>query len=200
MQFDDEDRGFSFMNDGPLDMRMDTSVSVSAKDIIAEMSEKELGVIFRDLGEERLWRNAAKAITKARAKKPIKTTNQLKEVVEEVIPRRGKTHPATKVFQAIRMYVNKELESIEKSIKKALSSLAPEGRVSVISFHSLEDRLVKNIFRNAATPMKDLRGMNISPAMIRVITKKPIPCSKGEMKRNRRARSAKLRVAEKLSR
>ena len=200
MQFDDEDRGFSFMNDGPLDMRMDTSVSLSAKDIIAEMSEKELGVIFRDLGEERLWRSAAKAITKARAKKPINTTNDLKEVVEEVIPRRGRTHPATKVFQAIRMYVNKELESIEKSIKKALSSLAPEGRVSVISFHSLEDRIVKNIFRNAATPLKDLRGMNISAAKIRVITKKPIPCSRGEMKRNRRARSAKLRVAEKLSR
>lgn len=198
MQFDDEERGFSFMNDGPLDMRMDDTVKVSAKDIIAEMSEKELGVIFRDLGEERLWRNAARAITQARKRKPIETTKELKDVVEEVIPRRGKTHPATKIFQAIRMYVNKELESIEDSLKKALKALAPEGRVSVISFHSLEDRIVKNIFRSASQPMKDLRGMNISPAKIRVITKKPIPCSKGEMKRNRRARSAKLRVAEKL--
>ena len=200
MQIDDDERGFSFMKDGPLDMRMDDTVAVSAKDIIAEMSEKELGVIFKDLGEERLWRHAAKAITQARQKKPIQTTRELKEVVEQVIPRRGKTHPATKIFQAIRMYVNKELESIEGSLKKALHALAPEGRVSVLSFHSLEDRIVKNIFRSASEPMKDLRGMNISEAKIRVITKKPIPCSRGEMKRNRRARSAKLRVAERISR
>jgi 16S rRNA (cytosine1402-N4)-methyltransferase len=162
------------------------------------MSEKELGVMFKDLGEERLWRNAAQAITKARRKRPIVTTSQLKEVIEEVIPRTGKTHPATKIFQAIRMYVNKELESIEKSLKEALKVLAPHGRVSVISFHSLEDRIVKNIFRSASLPMKDLRGMNISPAKIKVITKKPIACSKEEMRKNRRARSAKLRVAEKL--
>lgn len=197
MQFDDGDRGFSFMNDGPLDMRMDTDMKLSAKDIIAEMSEKELGVIFKDLGEERLWRNAARAITSARKRKPIVTTKQLKEIVEEAIPRRGKIHPATKVFQAIRMYVNKELDSIEKSIKEALGSLSPNGRVSVISFHSLEDRIVKNIFRSASLPMKDLRGMNISPAKIRLITKKPIACSREESRRNKRARSAKLRVAEK---
>jgi 16S rRNA (cytosine1402-N4)-methyltransferase len=198
MQFDEEGRGFSFMKEGPLDMRMDTNIKISAKDIIAEMSEKELGVMFKDLGEERLWRNAAQAITKARRKRPIVTTSQLKEVIEEVIPRTGKTHPATKIFQAIRMYVNKELESIEKSLKEALKVLAPHGRVSVISFHSLEDRIVKNIFRSASLPMKDLRGMNISPAKIKVITKKPIACSKEEMRKNRRARSAKLRVAEKL--
>ncbi len=197
MQFDDEDRGFSFMKDGPLDMRMDKETQVSAKDIIAKMSEKELGVIFKDLGEERLWRHAAKAITKARQKKPIETTAQLKEVVEEVIPRRGKTHPATKVFQAIRMYVNKELESIEQSLKDALKHLAPGGRVSVLSFHSLEDRIVKNIFRSAAEPLRDLRGMKISAAKIQVITKKPIAPTRLESKRNRRARSAKLRVAEK---
>ena len=197
MQFDDEDRGFSFMNEGPLDMRMDSDTKISAKEIIAEMSEKELGVMFKDLGEERLWRNAAKAITKARKKKAIVTTTQLKEVIEEVIPRRGKTHPATKIFQAIRMYVNKELESIEKSLKDAMNHLAPNGRVSVLSFHSLEDRIVKNIFRSAAEPMRDLRGMRISAAKIQVITKKPIACSRSEMKRNRRARSAKLRVAEK---
>ena len=198
MQFDEEDRGFSIMKDGPLDMRMDTSVQMSAKDIIAEMSEKELGVIFKDLGEERLWKNAAAAITKARRRRPILTTGQLKEVIEEVIPRTGKTHPATKIFQAIRMYVNKELESIEVSLKKAMQVLAPEGRVSVISFHSLEDRIVKNIFRSAAQPIRDLRGMDISAAKIKLITKKPIACSREEMKKNRRARSAKLRVAEKL--
>jgi 16S rRNA (cytosine1402-N4)-methyltransferase len=198
MQFDEEDRGFSFMNDGPLDMRMDTTATLTAKDIIAEMSEKELGVIFKDLGEERLWRNAAAAITKARRKKPIETTKQLKEVIEDVIPRHGKTHPATKIFQAIRMYVNKELDAIEISLKKAMKVLAPSGRVSVLSFHSLEDRIVKNIFRSASLPVRDLRGMNISAASIKVITKKPIACSKGEMMRNRRARSAKLRVAEKI--
>ncbi|MCH9618668.1 MAG: Ribosomal RNA small subunit methyltransferase H [Chlamydiia bacterium] len=198
MQFDDGERGFSFMNDGPLDMRMDKETSISAKDIIAEMSEKELGVIFKDLGEERLWRHAAKAITTARRKKPIVTTKQLKEVVETVVPRRGKTHPATKIFQAIRMYVNKELESIEESLKQAMKHLAPNGRVSVLSFHSLEDRIVKNIFRSASQPIKNLRGMNISAAKIKVITKKPIPCGRTEMKKNRRARSAKLRVAEKL--
>lgn len=198
MQFDEEDRGFSIMKDGPLDMRMDTNTQISAKEIIAEMSEKELGVMFKDLGEERLWRNAAKAITQARRRKPIVTTGQLKEVVEEVIPRRGKTHPATKIFQAIRMYVNSELDSIEVSLKKALKVLAPHGRVSVLSFHSLEDRIVKNIFRSASQPMKDLRGMNISAAKIKLITKKPIACGRTEMKKNRRARSAKLRVAEKL--
>lgn len=198
MQFDEGKRGFSFQNDGPLDMRMDTSTGISAKEIIAEMSEKELGVIFRDLGEERLWRKAAKAITTARRKKPIQTTKELKEVVEEVIPRRGKTHPATKIFQAIRMYVNKELESIEVSLKKAFQQMSPNGRVSVLSFHSLEDRIVKNIFRSAAEPMRNLRGMKISPAKIKVITKKPIPASRNEIRRNRRSRSAKLRVAEKL--
>lgn len=197
MQFDDGERGFSFMNDGPLDMRMDKDTSISAKDIIAEMSEKELGVIFKDLGEERLWKHAAKAITTARQKKAIVTTKQLKEVVETVIPRRGKTHPATKIFQAIRMYVNKELESIETSLKQAMKHLAPGGRVSVLSFHSLEDRIVKNIFRSASLPIKNLRGMDISAAKIKVITKKPIPCGHVESKRNRRARSAKLRVAEK---
>ncbi len=198
MQFDEEGRGFSIMKDGPLDMRMDTSVQMSAKDIIAEMSEKELGVIFKDLGEERLWKNAAQAITRARRRRPILTTGQLKEVIEEVIPRTGKTHPATKIFQAIRMYVNKELESIEVSLKKAMQVLAPHGRVSVISFHSLEDRIVKNIFRDASQPIRDLRGMDISAAKIKLITKKPIACSREEMKKNRRARSAKLRVAEKL--
>ncbi len=198
MQFDEEGRGFSIMKDGPLDMRMDTNLHISAKEIIAEMSEKELGVMFKDLGEERLWKNAAAAITKARKRKPIATTHQLKEVIEEVIPRRGKTHPATKIFQAIRMYVNKELESIEISLKKAMQVLAPNGRVSVLSFHSLEDRIVKNIFKSASLPMKDLQGMNISAAKIRLITKKPIPCTFEEMKKNRRARSAKLRVAEKL--
>jgi 16S rRNA (cytosine1402-N4)-methyltransferase len=198
MQFDDGKRGFSFMNDGPLDMRMDESASISAKDIIAEMSEMELGVIFRDLGEERLWKKAAKAITIARKKSPIKTTKELKEVVEEVIPRSGKTHPATKIFQAIRMYVNKELESIEESVKKALAQLSPGGRISVLSFHSLEDRLVKNLFRSASEPIRNLRGMQISAAKVKVITKKPIAPDQGEIKRNRRARSAKLRVAEKL--
>jgi 16S rRNA (cytosine1402-N4)-methyltransferase len=179
-------------------MRMDESASISAKDIIAEMSEMELGVIFRDLGEERLWKKAAKAITIARKKSPIKTTKELKEVVEEVIPRSGKTHPATKIFQAIRMYVNKELESIEESVKKALAQLSPGGRISVLSFHSLEDRLVKNLFRSASEPIRNLRGMQISAAKVKVITKKPIAPDQGEIKRNRRARSAKLRVAEKL--
>ena len=146
-----------------------------------------------------MWRKAAKAITTARRKNPIKTTGQLKEVVEEAIPRRGKTHPATKVFQAIRMYVNKELDSIEDAIKQALKNLAPEGRVTAISFHSLEDRIVKNIFKSASEPIRNLRGMKIAPSKIRVLTKKPVPCSLKESRKNRRARSAKLRTVEKMT-
>lgn len=196
MQFDEEDRGFSIMNDGPLDMRMDKTTSLTAKDLVNDMSEKELGVMFKDLGEERLWRKAAKAISETRQKKEIKTTKELKDVVESVIPRRGKTHPATKIFQALRMYLNKELESIEESILKAFKTVSPKGRITIISFHSLEDRLVKNLFKKIAEDTKDFRGMTVEKSKFKVVTKKPIACSKREMRRNRRARSAKVRVVE----
>lgn len=197
MQFDQDVRGFSFQKEGPLDMKMDPTNPVSAKEVVNELSEQELGTIFRDLGEERLWRKGAKAIIEARRKKPIETTTELSSIIEKAIPRSKKIHPATKIFQAIRIYVNKELESIEGSLKKAIQVLAPGGRIGVLTFHSLEDRIVKNIFREASQPLKNMAGKKISAAQLKNLTKKPIAPSLKEIRRNRRSRSAKLRFAEK---
>lgn len=196
MQFDEGERGFSFQKDGPLDMRMDPSDPVTARKVVNELSEKELGDLIKTFGEERLWRKGARAIIEARQKKPIETTRELANVVERVIPRHGKTHPATKIFQAIRIYVNKELESIEGSLKKAIKHLNPGGKVGVLSFHSLEDRIVKNVFREASQPIKNLQGKRISESMIENLTKKPLVPSRTERRLNRRARSAKLRFCE----
>lgn len=197
MQFDQDSRGFSFQKDGPLDMRMDPTNPVSAKEVVNELSEEELGTIIRDLGEDKFWRKSARAIVEARKRKPIETTKELSNAIEKDIPGRTKIHPSTKIFQALRIYVNKELESIEASIKKAIDLLAPGGRIGVLSFHSLEDRIVKNIFRDAATPLKNLEGRKISEPVLRNLTKKPLIPSLNEIRMNRRSRSAKLRFAEK---
>lgn len=197
MQFDEESRGFSFQKEGPLDMRMDRTSTLTAFDVVNHSSEMELGTIFRDLGEEKLWRKGAKAIIEARKKKPIETTKDLSEAIEKTIHRVGKTHPATKIFQAIRIYVNKELETIEGSLKKAIHLLAPGGKIGVLSFHSLEDRIVKNVFRAASQPLKNLHGKVLSQSVIENLTKKPIVPTRKEIKINRRSRSAKLRFAEK---
>jgi len=197
MQFDEDSRVFSFQKEGPLDMRMDSTAPVTAFDVVNKCSEGELGSMLRDLGEERLWRKGAKAIVEARKKKTILTTKDLSNVIEKSIRRVGKTHPATKIFQAIRIYVNKELETIEGSIKKAIHLLAPGGKVGVLSFHSLEDRIVKNVFRAAALPTKNLNGKVLSESVIENLTKKPICPTRKEIKINRRSRSAKLRFAKK---
>jgi 16S rRNA (cytosine1402-N4)-methyltransferase len=194
MQFDEDFRGFSFQKEGVLDMRMDPTSDITAKDVVNDFSEEELGTMFRDLGEERFWRRGARAIVDARKKKEIETTTELSSVIEKAIPRKGAIHPATRIFQAIRIYINKELESIEGSLKKAIDVLAPGGKIGVLSFHSLEDRIVKNVFRDAA---KSIKGIDKAP-ILEIITKKPRIPTFSERRINRRSRSAKLRFAEKI--
>ncbi len=202
MQLDQRERGFSFKKDAALDMRMDTTSSLTAEEVVNTYSEQELGKLFRELGEEPKWKRAAKAIVRSRRKKPIRSTTDLAEVVSESVgynPRK-KIHPATLVFQALRMCVNKELESIQTGIQKAMEKLAPQGKIGVLSFHSLEDRLVKNLLRSASLPINEIVGnkeKHYEP-MMRLLTKKPIVPSKEEISKNPRARSAKLRFAQKL--
>ena len=185
MQLDTPARGFSFSKEGPLDMRMDPDQDLTAEEIVNSWPEKELARIFKEWGEEKKWRQAAKAIVEARRKKPIKTTLQLVEVVKPVLGKGWKIHPATLVFQAIRIAVNREIAVLQETLPHAIELLAPGGRLAVISFHSLEDRVVKNIFRDAA---KEKRVV--------LITKKPWTADWDEVRGNPRARSAKLRVVQ----
>ncbi len=176
-------RGFSFMKDEFLDMRFDLeSGEPTAGEIINSLNEKELTDIFWKYGEERSSRRVAKEIVEKRRKKRIKTTFELAEIVENVIPRRGKIHPATKVFQALRIYVNDELGNLERLLGNLNNILAEGGRAAIISYHSLEDRLVKNYFRDMARS-----------GQAEILTKKPIAPSQEEIKNNQRSRSAKLR-------
>ncbi|SNR85713.1 16S rRNA (cytosine(1402)-N(4))-methyltransferase RsmH [Desulfurobacterium atlanticum] len=183
------DRGFSFWKDDFLDMRMDRTQKLTAEKVVNTLSERELADIIFKYGEERFARKIAREIVKRRKIKPIRTTAELAKIVEEVIPKRlwagRKKHPATKTFQAIRIYVNKEFESIEEGIPKAVERLKEGGRIVVITFHSLEDRIVKNILKSR----EDLK----------IVTKKPILPSDEEIKTNSAARSAKLRAGEKIN-
>jgi 16S rRNA (cytosine1402-N4)-methyltransferase len=201
MQLDQSKRGFSFSKEGPLDMRMDASEELTAKKVVNSWPEKKLADLFRDMGEEPRWRQAAKAIVQARAKKPIETTTELAHVLSEAVGGgKKRLHPATLVFQALRICVNKELESIQQGLQKALHFLSSQGRIGVISFHSLEDRIVKCLFKDAAKKvqeMADQKEKHLFP-MIEILTKKPLVCSKKEERENPRARSAKLRFAEKI--
>ncbi len=200
MQLDQGKRGFSFMKEGPLDMRMDQTSDLTAKKIVNTWPEKRLGMLFKEYGEEPKWRQAAKAIVKARGKKSIDTTLELSAIIQEAIsfrPRK-RIHPATLIFQALRMCVNRELESVQEGLQKAIKYLRPNGKVGALSFHSLEDRIVKNVFREASKPIRkiiDNRKTEYEP-LLKVLTKKPVPCSFKESKKNPRARSAKLRFAQ----
>jgi len=182
------ERGFTYWKEQPLDMRMDKRQKLTAKDVVNEFSEKELAEIIFKYGEERFAKKIAREIVRRRKEKPIETTLELAQIVENVIPKRlwagRKKHPAMKTFQAIRIFVNKELEEIKEGIPKAAEFLSPFGRLVVITFHSLEDRLVKGIFRN----LKSLK----------VLTKKPVLPSDEEVRENPAARSAKLRAGERL--
>lgn len=203
MQLDRPEKGFSFMREGPLDMRMDPYESIAAADIVNTWSEKELGRIFREFGEEKQWRVAAKAIVDARGKKPITTTQELVSVLSPYFSWRKKgVNPLTLIFQALRICVNKELEVLEQALPKAIDLLAPGGRLAVISFHSLEDRIVKNAFRFAADDKYDTSGIGgvflDKEPTVKLVTRKPIVPSEEEMKKNPRSRSAKLRVVEKI--
>jgi 16S rRNA (cytosine1402-N4)-methyltransferase len=199
MQVDTAERGFSFLADGPLDMRFDPSNPLTAGEIVNSWAEDELADVLFRYGEERASRRIARAIQRAR---PIKGTRQLAGIIEKAIGRHGSHHPATQTFQALRIAVNGELESLEKTLPLAVQALRPGGRLAVISFHSLEDRLVKNYFRQES---KDCICPPPQPACtcghkasILEITRRPITPAEDEINRNSRARSAKLRVAEKL--
>ena len=181
---DDASRGFSFMKDGPLDMRYDTRQELSAEVIVNTWTREDLTSILRRLGEEPRSAIIAKAIVDARREMRIDTTYQLAEIVASVVHRSGKIHPATKTFQALRIVVNDELGEVERGLVAALAKLNSGGRCAVITFHSLEDRLVKNLFKTQAG--------------LKPITKKPIVATEIEMKANSRSRSAKLRIVEKI--
>lgn len=184
-QFDTAERGFSFRQEADLDMRMDRRQSLTAGEIINHWDEKELADIFYKYGEERLSRRIAKAIVERR---PLQTTTELADAIAQNVPRQyryGRIHPATRVFQALRIVVNQELASLETFLELAPNWLKLDGKIGIISFHSLEDRIVKHTLRN-------------SP-LLRVITKKPIIPQEDELASNPRSRSAKLRIAEKVS-
>ncbi len=188
-QLIDGKRGFSFQSEGPLDMRMDRTGGKPASKLVNTLSQGELEGILRMYGEGRWARRIARAIVRHRQKTPIATTSQLRDIISSAVlkpPRR--IHPATKAFQAIRIAVNDELNNLEKVIRDGIPLVKSGGRLCIISFHSLEDRIVKTTFRQHER----------SPQLITIITKKPICSSKGEVSANPRARSAKLRVAERV--
>jgi 16S rRNA (cytosine1402-N4)-methyltransferase len=187
MQFRDMTRGFSFSSDEPLDMRMDRSQRLTAEGIVNTWPEKELERVLKEYGEERLAPKIALAIRTYRAKKRITTCRELAAIVSAVYKSRGRQHPATKTFQALRIAVNDELNEITKGLEASLDLLKSRGRLCAISYHSLEDRTVKNFMRNAGRE-----------GLVHVITKKPVTPSPDEIRANASARSAKLRGAERL--
>jgi len=200
MQFDTPERGFSFLHDAPLDMRFGPQALQTAADLVNKYSEQELADLIYQNGEERGSRKIARAILRAR---PIHTTRELVAVIESVSPRRGnRVHPATRTFQALRIAVNEELDSIEAILPQVIAALNVGGRLAVISFHSLEDRLVKDFFREQSRDLVNPPYEQIyeveRKATLKEVNRKPIMPSEDEIKSNPRARSAKLRVAEKL--
>ncbi len=196
-QIDQSSRGFSFEAEGPLDMRMDTTQEITAEKIVNSYSERELADILYKYGEERASRKIAKAIVNYRNSKPIKTTTELAKIINDCITHKTKINPATRSFQALRIEVNNELKALEKLLQNGPTKLSSGGRMAVISFHSLEDRMVKQAFKRLATPVRDDFGQIVSEAEYRIVTKKPIKGSEFD-KTNPRARSAKLRVVEKI--
>ena len=199
MQLDEPERGFSFRNDGPLDMRMGGE-GVSAADLVNAASERDLATIIATLGEERFARSVARAIVKARAEQAITTTRQLAEVVASVVRSHpGELHPATRTFQALRMFVNDELGELARGLTAAERMLKAGGRLAVISFHSLEDRIVKTFFaergRVRAGSRHQPEAAHAAPSFS-ILTRKPVVADDDEVSRNPRSRSAKLRAAE----
>ena len=203
-QLDNAERGFSYREDAPLDMRMNREQKQTARDIVNNYSEMELFHIIRDYGEDSFAKNIAKHIVMARNEKPIETTFELNEIIKAAIPakvRKNTGHPSKKTFQAIRIELNNELGVLENSIDKMIELLNPGGRLSIITFHSLEDRIVKNIFRRNMNPCTCPPEFPVcvcgKKPTGRVITRKPIVPSCEELEMNKRAKSSKLRVFEK---
>ncbi|MBF8377558.1 16S rRNA (cytosine(1402)-N(4))-methyltransferase RsmH [Alicyclobacillus mali] len=204
-QFDLPERGFSYWHEGPLDMRMDRHRPLTAREIVNTWDERELARILREYGEERFSLSIARAIARARSKKPIETTTELAEIVKGAIPaaaRRAGPHPARRTFQAIRIAVNDELGVLASGVEAAFRALKPGGRLSIITFHSLEDRVVKRLFQTWAQgcicpPEFPVCRCGRKP-LGRMVSRKPVTPSSEELERNPRARSAKLRAFEKL--
>ncbi len=202
-QLDDAERGFTYREDVPLDMRMDRRQALSAREVVNDYDEKELYRIIRDYGEERYARNIARHICRARQEQPIATTGQLTEIIRASIPVKARAaggHPAKRTFQAIRIEVNRELEVLQDSLEGMIDFLNDGGRICVITFHSLEDRIVKNIFRKAENPCTCPPDFPVcvcgkKPKGI-IVTRKPVVPSEEEMKTNTRSKSSKLRVFE----
>jgi 16S rRNA (cytosine1402-N4)-methyltransferase len=202
LQLDDPSRGFSFRADAPLDMRMGPDVERSAAELVNKEQEKELSRILYTYGEERWARRIAQFIVEARKRRPIRTTGELARLVEDAVPagaRRGRKHPARKTFQALRIAVNGELDDLKEGITGGIGRLADSGRIVVLTYHSLEDRLVKQAFNSLAKGSDYPPGTPLATEpVLRVLTRKPVRPSPEETERNPRSRSAKLRAAEKV--
>lgn len=204
-QLDNVDRGFTYREDTPLDMRMDQTQPMTARDIVNDYSEMDLFRVIRDYGEDQFAKNIAKHIVRARADKPIETTGELNEIIKAAIPakmRQGTGHPSKKTFQAIRIELNHELDVLEQSLDTMIQWLNPGGRLSIITFHSLEDRIVKTIYRRNMNPCTCPPSFPVCTcgkvSMGKVITRKPIVPSEQELEENKRAKSSKLRVFERI--
>jgi len=204
-QLDTKERGFSFQQDAPLDMRMDTSRGETAADLLCDLPEQELEQIISEYGEERWARRIASFIVKERAVEPITTTFRLVDIIKGAVPKAKwdeRIHPATRTFQALRIAVNSELESLERGMRATLDLLKPGGRGVIISFHSLEDRIVKHIFREYAEGCTCPRQLPICVCgklpRVKLLTSRPVTATTDEINQNPRARSAKLRAVEKV--
>ena len=204
-QLDNAERGFTYREDVPLDMRMDQRGSRTARDIVNEYSEQELFRVIRDYGEDKFAKNIAKHICTARAVKPIETTGELTEIIKQSIPMKVRAtggHPAKKTFQAIRIELNQELEVLKNSLDDMIELLNDEGRICIITFHSLEDRIVKTIFKRNENPCTCPSNFPVcvcgKKSKGKVITRKPILPSEEELEENTRSKSAKLRVFERI--
>ena len=204
-QLDNADRGFSYMHDAPLDMRMDTDSGLNAREIVNSYSEEELSRIFFDYGEEKWSRRIAEFIVKQRKERSVETTFELVDIIKAAIPKKARFeggHPAKRIFQAIRIEVNGELKILDKAIRDFCDCLKPGGRLAVITFHSLEDRIVKNAYRSLAEGCTCPKDFPVcvcgNKPQIKIITRKPVLPAEEETKNNSRSKSAKLRVIEKL--
>ncbi|KAF3362192.1 Ribosomal RNA small subunit methyltransferase H [Chlamydiales bacterium STE3] len=207
MQLDMPEKGFSFLRDGPLDMRMDQRQTLTAEEIVNSWGERDLGHILKVYGEEKKWRKVVQVIIRERKLKPIKTTLELVALLDPVLRepiwlKKSKIHPLTRTFQAIRIAVNQELRKLEQFLAASLKVLSPGGRLAVITFHSLEDRIVKHFFKDAESDKISTSGiggmfLDKIPEAV-VLTRKPVEPSTEEMEMNPRSRSAKLRAIEKL--
>lgn len=201
-QLDTPERGFSYINDAPLDMRMDTSSGITAYDVVNTYSESELAKIIFEYGEDKFSRRIASRIVREREEAPITTTGRLAEIISFAVPKqtKGGGHPAKRAFQAIRIEVNGELSSVGKAIESAAGRLKAGGRIAVISFHSLEDRIVKNTFATLASPCTCPKDFPVCVCnkvpTVRIVTRHPVLPSEEELLENSRSHSAKLRVAE----